>query len=115
MSEHEPTVTEQLQNLSSLHDSVLSKISDRTSSIDDRLRGWDEYRVRQDDLFIWMRDVERQKQGLNLRHVRVDGIQEVLNEIQVTIQESHLKSENVFSENIFSDVSKSEEHFTLLG
>lgn len=83
--DHNPTVVQQLKDLSKVHDDVIGKISERNAAVDERLRGWDEYRRRQDDLFLWMRAMEREKLALNLKHVRLDKIPATLEKIQVHI------------------------------
>ena len=39
-SSHDPTVSEQLSQLSSLHDDVIKKISARNDAIADRIDAW---------------------------------------------------------------------------
>ena len=43
VASHEPTVSEQLSQLASLHDEVIKKISGRNDAIADRIDAWVSY------------------------------------------------------------------------
>ena len=79
-------IISQLSDLSSLHETVLQKIAERNNGIGDRLRRWEEYRQAQDSLFAWLKQMEKEKLKLNLKHVQVDRISDILKQIEVMIR-----------------------------
>ena len=76
-------IVSQLSTLAKLHEDVIGKITERNNNIGDRLRSWEEYRRCQDRLFAWLKEMEREKLGLNLKHVKVKEVESVLKKIQV--------------------------------
>ena len=91
MSSSPPSIVSQLGELSGLHEEVIGKIDSRTFEVDSRLRSWESHRRQQDDLFAWLRSLEREKSALNLKHVRVDGVPVVLDKIQVCVCEAETR------------------------
>lgn len=74
-----------LEELAVQHDRVIQGIADREDQIASRLKDWEEYRQCQDDVFAWIRRMEREKLKLDLRHVRIDRVPTVINKIEVRI------------------------------
>ena len=77
-------IVTQLSTLAQLHEDVIAKITERNNNIGDRLRSWEEYRRSQDRLFAWLKEMEREKLGLNLKHVKVKEVEGVLKRIEVS-------------------------------
>lgn len=79
-------VTEQFNALTNLHNETLAKIMERHTAVHDRLLAWDNYRRDQNDLFTWLKDVERERSRLQLRFIHVHRLDKILQRIQALLE-----------------------------
>ncbi|XP_047344558.1 muscle-specific protein 300 kDa-like isoform X1 [Vespa velutina] len=79
-------VTEQFNALTNLHNETLAKIMERHTAVHDRLLAWDNYRRDQNDLFAWLKDIERERSRLQLRFIHVHRLDKILQRIQALLE-----------------------------
>merc|ERR1711915_528214 len=72
----------QVQILTERNQDVLDRLGEREILLRSRLALWDNYMGDQERLMTWLRDMEREKQMLNLKHVAVKRIPRVLKKIE---------------------------------
>ena len=72
----------QVQRLKERNQDVLDRLGEREILLRSRLALWDNYIADQERLMSWLRDMEREKQMLNLKHVAVKRIPRVLKKIE---------------------------------
>jgi len=75
-------VHRQVQRLTERNQEVLDQLEQRTSILRSRQALWDNYNIDQERLSCWLRDMEREKQLLNLKHVAIKRIPKVLKKIE---------------------------------
>lgn len=73
-----------LTRLAQEHAQVVSRIGERSDSIAAGIKSLEDFRRKQDKLLAWLRKMEREKLGLNLKHVQVRRIPQVLERIEVS-------------------------------
>ncbi|XP_043492345.1 nuclear anchorage protein 1-like isoform X2 [Polistes fuscatus] len=79
-------VTEQFNVLTNLHNETLAKIIERHTAVHDRLLAWDNYRRDQNDLFAWLKDIERERSRLQLRFIHLHRLDKILQRIQTLLE-----------------------------
>ena len=89
LQSHQQLVTRQpaqpsdlLQRLSKRSKEVLDQLDERDSLLRSRQAMWDNFSLDQDKFHAWLREMEREKQLLNLKHVALTRLQIVLGKIQ---------------------------------
>ncbi|KAF5292002.1 hypothetical protein FQA39_LY14119 [Lamprigera yunnana] len=78
----ELSISEQFNSLTNLHNETLSKIADRHLEVRNRLNAWDRYRFDQNRLLAWLRDMEKERERLQLRYIHIRRVAKVLLKIQ---------------------------------
>lgn len=89
-SEHsnvDPTVLEQFNSLTNLHNETLSRILDRHSEIEMRLSAWNKYRKDQAQLLEWLKEKERERSRLQLKYIHLRRVPKVLHRIERIIEQ----------------------------
>ncbi|KAL3268193.1 hypothetical protein HHI36_007318 [Cryptolaemus montrouzieri] len=77
----EMSVLEQFNTLTSLHNDTLANIVDRYTEVQNRLNYWDRYRSDQNRLLSWLKELEREKEKMQLRYLHIRGISRVMSQI----------------------------------
>lgn len=77
----EASVLEQFNSLTNIHNETLSNIMKRHTMIRDRLNAWDKYTADQNKLLNWLKDMEKERERLQLRFVHIRRIPNVINRI----------------------------------
>ncbi len=85
LTSNDEDVNKDLSALSSAHSEAVEDVKKRGALIADRIRAWEEFRRKEDKLFAWLRQMEREKLSLNLKHVQVRRIADVLQRIEVSL------------------------------
>ena len=65
---------------------ILEKINNRNEVLRNRQILWDTYTLDLDKLTAWLRDMEREKQMLNLKHVAQIRLPKILRKIQTLLE-----------------------------
>ena len=65
---------------------VLQRMEERNDLLRERQAMWDRFSVESDKLQAWLREMEREKQLLNLKHVALKRVPTVLNKIQQLLE-----------------------------
>lgn len=78
-------VMEQFSSLTNLHNETLSRIMDRHEQINERITSWDKYRIDQAKLLQWLKDMEREREKLQLRYIHMRRVPKILHRIQFLI------------------------------
>eukprot|EP00092_Neocalanus_flemingeri_P025196 GFUD01027327.1.p1 GENE.GFUD01027327.1~~GFUD01027327.1.p1 ORF type:complete len:2646 (+),score=708.19 GFUD01027327.1:241-8178(+) len=81
-----PPVHGQVQRLTRRNQEVLDQLEQRASLLRSRHALWDNYNIDQERLSSWLRDMEREKQMLNLKHVAIKRISKVLKKIEYLLK-----------------------------
>ncbi|KAK9711351.1 Nuclear envelope localization domain [Popillia japonica] len=81
----ESNVMEQFNSLTNFHNETLSKIIDRHNEVSDRLRAWSTYREDQNKLLGWLKEMEEDRERLQLRYVHLRRLPKVLMRIQTLL------------------------------
>lgn len=81
----ESNVMEQFNSLTNFHNETLSKIIDRHNEVSDRLRAWNTYREDQNKLLAWLKEMEEERERLQLRYVHLRRLPKVLMRIQTLL------------------------------
>lgn len=77
----ETSVLEQFNSLSDLHNETLERIIERHAEVQSRLNAWDQYRQDQNKLLSWLKDMEKERERLQLRYVHARRIPKVLSRL----------------------------------
>lgn len=77
----EMSVMEQFNSLTNLHNETLSRIMERHSEVQNRLNAWDKYRQDQNKLLAWLKDMEKERERLQLRYIHMRRVPKVLSRI----------------------------------
>ncbi|XP_046389126.1 uncharacterized protein LOC124158024 [Ischnura elegans] len=80
-------VMEQFNSLTNLHNETLARIMERHGKVRTRMTGWERYRCDQDGLLRWLKDMEHEKQKLQLRYIHVRSLPLTINKIQVLLDQ----------------------------
>lgn len=79
-------VIEQFSSLTNLHNETLSKIIDRHDEISDRITAWDKYRNDQSKILTWLKNMEQEKEKLQLRYIHIRRVPKILNKLQLLLE-----------------------------
>ncbi|CAG4999316.1 unnamed protein product [Parnassius apollo] len=86
MSENKETNNRDLADkfdiLTNLHNETLARIVERHDEVCTRIAAWDDYREIYTELLRWLKEMEREKEKLQLRYVHIKRIQKILSKIQ---------------------------------
>jgi len=80
----------QVQKLTERNQEVLDQLEQRAVLLRSRHALWDNYNSDQERLLSWLRDMEREKQMLNLKHVAIKRIPKVLKKIDYLLEKMPL-------------------------
>ena len=80
----------QVQRLTQRNQEVLDQLEQRAALLRSRHALWDNYNIDQERLLSWLRDMEREKQMLNLKHVAIKRIPKVLKKIEYLLEKMPL-------------------------
>lgn len=83
----DPSIVEQFNALTNLHNETLSRILDRHSEIEMRLKAWDKYRKDQALLLEWLKEKERERSRLQLKYIHLRRVPKVLHRIERIIEQ----------------------------
>ncbi|KAK5645556.1 hypothetical protein RI129_006856 [Pyrocoelia pectoralis] len=84
---YELNLLEQFNTLTNLHNETLSKIIDRHGEVSNRLSAWDRYRYDQNRLLGWLKDMEKERERLQLRYINIRRVPKVLAKIQTLLSQ----------------------------
>lgn len=68
--------------LTNLHNETLARIVERHEEVSARIVTWDDYRDSRNQLLHWLKEIEREKEKLQLRYVHIKSINQILTRIQ---------------------------------
>ncbi|XP_071454287.1 muscle-specific protein 300 kDa-like [Hetaerina americana] len=80
-------VMEQFNSLTNLHNETLARIMERHGKVKARITGWEKYRRDQDSLLRWLKEMEQEKQKLQLRYIHIRSLPNTINKIQVLLDQ----------------------------
>ena len=75
-----------VKDLTKRNQNILEKINNRNEVLRNRQILWDTYTLDLDKLTAWLRDMEREKQMLNLKHVAQIRLPKILRKIQTLLE-----------------------------
>lgn len=75
-------LADKFDTLTNLHNETLARIVERHDEVCSRIAAWDEYREIYTELLRWLKDIEREKETLQLRYVHIKRIHKILAKIQ---------------------------------
>ncbi|CAG9785834.1 unnamed protein product [Diatraea saccharalis] len=75
-------LADKFDTLTNLHNETLARIVERQDEVCTRIAAWDDYREINTELLRWLKEMEREKEKLQLRYVHIKRINKVLNKIQ---------------------------------
>lgn len=78
----ESSVMEQFNTLTNLHNETLSSIIDRHGEVQKRLQAWEKYRMDQSYLLEWLKNLEKEREQMQLRYLHVRRIPSLTSRIQ---------------------------------
>ncbi|KAG8236159.1 hypothetical protein J437_LFUL001566 [Ladona fulva] len=78
-------VMEQFNSLTNLHNETLARIMERHGKVRTRIMGWEKYRHDQEILLQWLREMEQEKQKLQLRYIHVRSLPNTISKIQALL------------------------------
>ncbi|XP_044754283.1 nesprin-1-like isoform X2 [Coccinella septempunctata] len=81
----ENSVLEQFNTLTSLHNETLDSIVQRYTEVQNRINSWERYRTDQNRLHAWLKDIEREKERMQLRYLHIRGINRVISQIDTLL------------------------------
>ncbi|XP_018304057.1 nesprin-1-like isoform X2 [Mycetomoellerius zeteki] len=79
------SVTEQFNALTNLHNETLARILERHATVRDRISAWDRYKLDQRKLLTWLKEVERERQRMNLQFIHLRRLEKILQRIQALL------------------------------
>ncbi|KAG5317017.1 SYNE1 protein, partial [Acromyrmex heyeri] len=79
------SVTEQFNALTNLHNETLARILERHTTVRDRISAWDRYKLDQRKLLTWLKEVERERQRMNLQFIHLRRLEKILQRIQALL------------------------------
>lgn len=83
----EHSVMEQFNSLTNLHNETLSGIIDRHDKVQERLKAWEQYRQDQNDLLNWLKNIEKQRERMQLKYMHIRRIPKLLTKIESLLNE----------------------------
>ncbi|KAI5642763.1 hypothetical protein NE865_05289 [Phthorimaea operculella] len=93
-------LADKFDTLTNLHNETLARIVERHDEVCNRIAAWDDYREIYTELLRWLKEMEREKEKLQLRYVHIKRINKVLAKIQNLsdkIPEGKKQSEKLFT------------------
>ena len=79
------SITEQFNALTNLHNETLARILERHTTVRDRISAWDRYKLDQRKLLTWLKEVERERQRMNLQFIHLRRLEKILQRIQALL------------------------------
>lgn len=106
------SVAEQFNVLTNLHNETLARIMERHAAVRERLAAWERYRLDQTKLLSWLKDIERERSGLQLRFINIRRLDTVLSTIEALLDkvpngESQIDSLSRQQESLLTDCDES--------
>ncbi|XP_025834539.1 nesprin-1-like [Agrilus planipennis] len=81
----EESIIEKFNSLTNLHNETLAKIVHRREQVNERLNKWEEYRNGQSKLLAWLKDIEKDRERLQLRYIHLRRVPVIQNRIQALL------------------------------
>ncbi|CAH2077116.1 unnamed protein product, partial [Iphiclides podalirius] len=75
-------LADKFDTLTNLHNETLARIVERHDEVCTRIAAWDDYREIYTELLRWLKEIEREKEKLQLRYVHIKRIHKILTKIQ---------------------------------
>lgn len=75
-------LADKFDSLTNFHNETLARIVERHDEVCNRIAAWDDYREIHTELLRWLKEMEREKEKLQLRYVHIKRIQNILSKIQ---------------------------------
>lgn len=75
-------LVDKFDTLTNLHNETLARIVERHDEVCNRIAAWDDYKDIYTELLRWLKEMEREKEKLQLRYVHIKRIHKVLAKIQ---------------------------------
>lgn len=75
-------LADKFDTLTNLHNETLARIVERHDEVCTRIAAWDEYRQVYTELLRWLKEIEREKEKLQLRYVHIKRIHKILTKVQ---------------------------------
>ncbi|CAH0714653.1 unnamed protein product, partial [Brenthis ino] len=75
-------LADKFDTLTNLHNETLARIVERHDEVCTRIAAWDEYKDIYTELLRWLKEIEREKETLQLRYVHIKRIHKILAKIQ---------------------------------
>lgn len=75
-------LADKFDTLTNLHNETLARIVERHDEVCTRIAAWDDYREVYTELLRWLKEMEREKEKLQLRYVHIKRIRKILSKIQ---------------------------------
>ncbi|PZC72704.1 hypothetical protein B5X24_HaOG210718 [Helicoverpa armigera] len=75
-------LADKFDTLTNLHNETLARIVERHDEVCTRIAAWDDYKEVYTELLRWLKEMEREKEKLQLRYVHIKRIQKILSKIQ---------------------------------
>ncbi|CAK1540772.1 unnamed protein product [Leptosia nina] len=97
-------LADKFDTLTNLHNETLAKIVERHDEVSARIAAWDDYREIYTELLRWLKELEREKEKLQLRYVHIKRINKTLTQVQNL--SDRLPEGRKFSEKLFSNLKK---------
>ncbi|KAF6210750.1 hypothetical protein GE061_013860 [Apolygus lucorum] len=79
-------IIEKLSLLTNLHNETLSKIMEKQSEIQGRIKIWDEYREDQAALLEWLKSMESERNKLKLRYITLGTLKKTMYQIEDVLE-----------------------------
>jgi len=79
------SIAEQFNVLTNLHNETLARILERHAAVRDRISAWDRYKLDQRKLLTWLKEVERERQRMNLQFIHLRRLEKILQRIQALL------------------------------
>lgn len=81
----ETSVMEQFNSLTNLHNETLSRIMDRHREVQTRLNAWDDYKTDQSKLLAWLKNIEKEREKMQLKYIHIRRIPKLISRIQTLL------------------------------
>lgn len=75
-------LADKFDTLTNLHNETLARIVERHDEVCTRIASWDDYREVYTELLRWLKEMEREKEKLQLRYVHIKRVNKILAKIQ---------------------------------
>ena len=111
-----------LQNVATRNNELLEKVEQKSLILRDRQAMWDTYVSDQERFLVWLREMEKEKQQLNLKHVALRRLPKLVQKIKMLLEKiphgekiykklasEHSTMRDHFSDSFMSSI-KSESH-----